>query len=84
MHYVMRVGLITFHCVSTTPDDSLRLQVVTVATRATDGYERFMRSVDLFNLDVQVSLEGVVQVSICVVSKVIKLFSNRVAVKVAT
>ena len=42
---------------STTPDDNLRLQVVTVATRATDGYERFMRSVNLFKLDVEVSLE---------------------------
>ncbi len=32
-----------------------RLQVITVATSETDGYERFMRSVRLFDIDVEVS-----------------------------
>lgn len=44
------VGVFTFVL-----GDELRLQVVTVATSETDGYERFMRSARLFDLDVEVS-----------------------------
>ena len=34
--------------------DELKLKVVTIATNETDGYERFMRSAELFGIDVQV------------------------------
>lgn len=34
--------------------DDLRLQVVTIATEKTDGYHRFMRSAQLFDLNVEV------------------------------
>ena len=34
--------------------DDLRLQIVTIATEETDGYHRFMRSVRLFDLNVEV------------------------------
>ena len=36
--------------------DETKLQVLTVATSETDGYQRFMRSVRLLDLDVEVSL----------------------------
>ena len=36
------------------PADKLKLRVVTIATSETDGYQRFMRSAKLFNLDVEV------------------------------
>ena len=38
--------------------DDLRLQIVTIATEETDGYHRFMRSVRLFDLNVEVMFNG--------------------------
>lgn len=35
-------------------EGNIRLQVVTVATKPVDGYERFMHSAELFHLDVEV------------------------------
>ena len=34
--------------------EELRLRVVTIATSETDGYQRFIRSARLFDLDVEV------------------------------
>ena len=34
--------------------EDLRLRVVTIATSETDGYQRFIRSARLFDLDVEV------------------------------
>lgn len=36
--------------------DDLKLQVVTIATSHTEGYERFMRSSNMFSLDVEVGV----------------------------
>ena len=36
--------------------EGLRLRVVTIATSETDGYQRFIRSAKLFDLDVEVSV----------------------------
>lgn len=36
--------------------EGLKLRVVTIATSETDGYQRFMRSAKLFDLDVEVSV----------------------------
>lgn len=38
------------------PEGDIRLQVVTVATRETDGYERFMRSAKMYDLNVEVMI----------------------------
>ncbi len=43
-----------FMCALVWYADNLQLKVVTVATAETDGYRRFMRSANMFNLDVQV------------------------------
>lgn len=36
--------------------EGLRLRVVTIATSETDGYQRFIRSAKLFDLDVEVGI----------------------------
>ena len=36
--------------------EGLRLRVVTIATSETDGYQRFIRSAKLFDLDVEVGV----------------------------
>ena len=47
--HVICIGLLITLCA-----DDLRLQIVTIATEETDGYHRFMRSVRLFDLNVEV------------------------------
>ncbi len=50
---------------------NIRLQVVTVATKPVDGYERFMHSAELFHLDVEVYL-----FRLLIVTTIIQLLPN--------